>query len=345
MKQVILTGLAAALTVTVAGKLTSSEATTEVPQGSQASAQNSAQSLSQEPNVSPEENVVASGRSDISKIGERQSEDGASDNTVATIYAHLQEGRQAATLYVRNIPVVTFVGAETSAAASDGVKVATTDAESLGRLAAGQSTDVNNPVWRATTIAAKLNQVNQSGIQGDAIKVLWDKERQSYVIRAENEHLIEVANDSTQLPKSTSDVAEDALQITNRLRRQLGNAEPLADIEGRPQPEKVQTIAAVGPVRFQVQGWASWYGPGFHGNYTANGEVYNQYDLTAAHRTLPFGTRIRVTNLNNGRSVTVRVNDRGPFYYDREIDLSQGAAQVLGVISSGVAPVRLDVLN
>lgn len=90
---------------------------------------------------------------------------------------------------------------------------------------------------------------------------------------------------------------------------------------------------------------ASWYGPGFYGNRTANGEVFTGRDMTAAHRTLPFGTRVRVTNLNNGRSTVVRVNDRGPFIGGRVIDLSEAAASRLGMISSGTAPVRLEVLR
>ncbi|GFE71973.1 septal ring lytic transglycosylase RlpA family protein [Chroococcus sp. FPU101] len=93
------------------------------------------------------------------------------------------------------------------------------------------------------------------------------------------------------------------------------------------------------------QGMASWYGPGFHGRRTANGERFNQYGMTAAHRTLPIGTQVRVTNLNNGRSVVVRINDRGPFGKGRIIDLSKGAARLIGVVQSGVAPVLLEVLG
>jgi rare lipoprotein A len=86
-------------------------------------------------------------------------------------------------------------------------------------------------------------------------------------------------------------------------------------------------------------GQASWYGPGFHGRRTANGEIFNQNSLTAAHPSLPFGTRVRVTRGN--RSVTVRINDRGPFTGGRIIDLSSGAARQLGIIDSGVARVCL----
>lgn len=92
---------------------------------------------------------------------------------------------------------------------------------------------------------------------------------------------------------------------------------------------------------------ASWYGvrDGFHGRRTASGEIFNAYDLTAAHRSLPFGTRVKVTNLGNGRSVIVRISDRGPFFGGRVIDLSEGAAARIGMISSGTAPVRLQVLR
>lgn len=101
------------------------------------------------------------------------------------------------------------------------------------------------------------------------------------------------------------------------------------------------TIASAGRV---IRGQASWYGPGFYGNRTASGEVFRPGTFTAAHRTLPFGTRVRVTNLWNGRSTVVRINDRGPFHGGRVIDLAHGAASELGLTSSGVADVRLEVL-
>jgi rare lipoprotein A len=94
-----------------------------------------------------------------------------------------------------------------------------------------------------------------------------------------------------------------------------------------------------------INGQASWYGPGFYGNRTANGEVLRPGTLTAAHRSLPFGTLVRVTNVWNGRSAVVRINDRGPFHGGRIIDLAHGAAQELGVTASGVAEVKLEVLR
>lgn len=93
-----------------------------------------------------------------------------------------------------------------------------------------------------------------------------------------------------------------------------------------------------------IEGPASWYGGQFHGRRTANGERFDMNELTAAHKTLPFGTKLRVTNARNGRSVIVRINDRGPFVGNRVIDLSRGAAAAIGMIRTGVAPVRIELL-
>jgi rare lipoprotein A len=94
-----------------------------------------------------------------------------------------------------------------------------------------------------------------------------------------------------------------------------------------------------------IAGAASWYGGKFHGRRTANGERYDMNKLTAAHKTLPFGTKVKVTNRANGKSVVVRINDRGPFVGGRTIDLSRGAATAVGMLSSGVAKVKLDILG
>ncbi|MCW1360862.1 septal ring lytic transglycosylase RlpA family protein [Campylobacter sp. US33a] len=102
------------------------------------------------------------------------------------------------------------------------------------------------------------------------------------------------------------------------------------------------TVVEVGEV---ADGVASWYGPGFHGKKTSNGETYDQNGLTAAHKTLPMNTMLKVTNLNNQRQVIVRVNDRGPFVANRIIDLSKGAASEINMIQTGTAPVRLEVIG
>jgi rare lipoprotein A len=94
---------------------------------------------------------------------------------------------------------------------------------------------------------------------------------------------------------------------------------------------------------FVQSGVASWYGPGFHGRKTASGERFNQYQLTAAHKRLPLGTVATVTNLRNGKTVRVEINDRGPYVRGRIVDLSKAAAEQLGMKRSGTTPVRLEV--
>lgn len=96
---------------------------------------------------------------------------------------------------------------------------------------------------------------------------------------------------------------------------------------------------------FEEIGIASWYGPKFHGKLTANGEIYNMHDLTAAHPTLPLPSIVRVTNLNNNLSAVIRVNDRGPFAKDRIIDLSKKSAEVLEFINQGTAKVKVELLS
>jgi len=109
-----------------------------------------------------------------------------------------------------------------------------------------------------------------------------------------------------------------------------------------PPPQAPSPEASTEPGQLIV---ASWYGPGFHGGRTANGERFNQNDLTAAHRSLPFGSRIHLTNPANGRSVIVRVNDRGPHRRGRTIDLSRAAARRLGIENRGTARVKMRVLD
>ena len=122
----------------------------------------------------------------------------------------------------------------------------------------------------------------------------------------------------------------------------------LGGCSGLWQSAPVPALVVVPPVRTPgvVQtGIASWYGPGFHGKRTSNGEVYNQYELTAAHPTLPLGSRVMVTNLDTRQAIEVRVNDRGPFVGGRLIDLSYAAARSIGVYEPGTAPVRIEVLS
>jgi rare lipoprotein A len=107
----------------------------------------------------------------------------------------------------------------------------------------------------------------------------------------------------------------------------------IAKVPLLPQPRLVET------------GLASWYGPGFHGKLTASGEVFNQEKFTAAHRTLPWGSRVRVINLANGKSVIVQINDRGPAVKGRIIDVSRAAARVLGMMEAGTTTVQVELLS
>jgi len=347
---------------------------------------------SNKPNASDDEQRLPK---DVVKVGEYQTSHNnlAAQAVIAKIQSHTLAGRQAATLYIRNIPVLTFLGS--TPAASEDTKVGAVNngtgiqspyhserVATIGNLPDvisnhnNHNANQDNPVWRATAVAAKINQLNVKQLDGSKITVSWmnnsDKSDQHFAIKVNGEKLVEI-NDNTILPDTTNNPAKDALQAVNRMRRLIANAPPLSEIYGLPAPlipVPVLPVApvpppvppapvapatapvppakkvAVGPtVRISFNGQASWYGPGFHGNRTANGERYNQNAMTAAHRSLPFGTKVRVTNLRNGLSVIVRINDRGPFIRGRIVDLSVAAAKALNMFSSGVAPVRLEVLS
>ncbi len=307
------------------------------------------------------------------------------DPVITQTHTYNLDGRQATTLYVRNIPLLTFIEEEGNA----------------------------DTVDRANTVASKINQLISDKVDANQISVSWKKG--SHTIKVNNEDLVEI-NRYTRLPDTTQNLAQDALQATNRLRRLAGNAQPLKQISNlvasetiapqqsvKKQEETVknqvpakkteqtavktqETVkktqqAQVKPqeaikkaqqeivkpqesvkkqqaqkvqqkkrsqenanVRSTSRGIASYYGSE-SGSRTATGERFNPSQLTAAHRTLPFGTRVRVTNTRNGNSVIVRINDRGPFVGGRVIDVSTAAAQQLGMIGSGVASVKLEVLR
>ncbi|HEY9665309.1 MAG TPA: septal ring lytic transglycosylase RlpA family protein [Coleofasciculaceae cyanobacterium] len=318
---------------------------------------------------SPQPTVGSTG---VVKVGEFQSPDASATEqaeVIAKIHAYESAGRQAVTLYVRDIPILTFWGSRPAKAqttkvgeTSDGLtrtasrlqqaedRVLKSDELEAPKSIATASDGLereNNPVWRATAVAAKLNQLYRNNVDADAIAVRWNAECNCYSIQVNSQELVQI-NKTTILADTTGNLAQDALQATNRLRRLMGNAPPLEEIAGIPQerkPQRSTTRVAVGPIRMEIRGMASWYGPGFHGRASASGERYNQNAMTAAHRSLPFGTNVRVTNLNNGRSVVVRINDRGPFIRGRVIDLSAAAARVLGLIHTGVAPVQVQVLG
>ncbi len=130
------------------------------------------------------------------------------------------------------------------------------------------------------------------------------------------------------------------------------NDQSLIDNENIPGNANVQKVSIKSdgqklskPATQQIlHGTASWYGPGFHGKKTASGEIYDQTKFTAAHKTLPLGSKARVTNMDNGSTVEVEINDRGPFVEGRIIDLSRAAARALGLVESGTAPVRVELI-
>ena len=109
-----------------------------------------------------------------------------------------------------------------------------------------------------------------------------------------------------------------------------------------PPHREMQPIA---PGQYAEQGVASWYGVPFNGRRTSNGEIYNMYEFTAAHRTLPFDSVVRITNLRNGKQTEVRINDRGPFVGDRVIDLSLGAARAIDLVGPGTTTVKIELLS
>lgn len=308
----------------------------------------------------------------------------SSSQVVAKVQPHSLAGRKAAILYVRNLPVLTFTGSTVASSGNVKVGVQTQSSQSqpdfrdksLGSSNAPEipsipsllnfsqgltesnpdslsvsTLDVDSaqadPVWRATVLAAKINQLYRNGLDAKKITVRWDDQQRPgagdrFVIQAD-QMPIAMINRTTTAAASNRNLEQDALWVTNRLRRILGNADPLQSVAGRPAWGS-QNVS-LGPVQARLVGFASWYGPGLHGNPSASGERFNQYALTAAHRTLPFGTRVLVTNLDNGQSVVVRINDRGPFHGNRIIDLSTAAARMIGVVQSGIARVRLDVMN
>jgi rare lipoprotein A len=304
----------------------------------------------------------------VEKVGETQSrgESKARETAIARIQPHERGDRQAVTLYVHNIPVLTFLGDKPTA--NNTTKVGQTQsAENVavdkqsqvattGKLPRIEPTPANNaPIWQAAAVAAKLNQMSLDGVDASKITVSWkgdgtsdvNRAAERYEIAIDGKNLVAVDADTRLPEQNKKKLSDEALQATNRLRRLLGNAPPLKEVAGMPKPKRSQPSQniAFAPVRSVLNGIASWYGPGFHGNRTANGETYNQNALTAAHKSLPFGTRVRVTHTGTGRSIIVRINDRGPYIGGRVIDLSAAAARVLGMMGSGVAPVRVEILG
>ena len=142
-----------------------------------------------------------------------------------------------------------------------------------------------------------------------------------------------------------SQPSETPAETANGAKRSTDVPETPATSPAVPTSKRGKPAPAPAPSGYTEEGNASWYGAPFHGRRASNGEIYDMYKLTAAHRTLPFETMVRVTNLNNGKSTVVRITDRGPFVDNRIIDLSLAAAREVDSVGSGVVPVRVEVLG
>ncbi|HYW18209.1 MAG TPA: septal ring lytic transglycosylase RlpA family protein [Nodularia sp. (in: cyanobacteria)] len=323
---------------------------------------------------------------DAVKVGEFQTSVGkvTSDAVLTNIHSHNIGGRKAATLFIKNIPVITFLSSQPLASVDRKVGVVGyTQGQQSYSLIAGNSPELphvknftngrnqkkslhDDPVHRAGLIAASINKLVRNSADAEKISVSWkgkgkstnqaqnksvsvqQQPSDSYTIKINGQELVEI-NAKTILAGTTDNLALDALQATNRLRRLIGDASPINEITDLPESARIslppQAEKIAGKIRLSFRGLASFYGRGFAGRPTATGERFNPEAMTAAHRSLPFGTRVRVTNTRNGRSVVVRINDRGPFIRSRVIDVSTAAARAIGMINSGVAQVKIEVLG
>ena len=252
------------------------------------------------------------------KIGAQQQ---SSSQPVSTLYDYQMDGRQVVTVYVRDLPVVSFV----------------------------EHPGLESPLLRASSLVARLNQMAQGSLNNTTITLAWAEPQSGdplYAVQVNGEELLRI--DEGVLLIDNQRPVDMAVLAANRLRRLLLNAPPIS-APAPPQPAALaarataagsksetaaQQPASVRTVGSVQEGIASWY------------DLHpTRHEMTAAHPTLPFGTEVRVTNLNNGRQAVVRINDRGPFIPGRIIDLSLRAAEALGMVRSGLAPVRVEVLQ
>ncbi len=342
MKQSVLGGLTAAVILSAFGAPLPSHAQStddprRVSESEIDSLLTSAASVLPEPATTASSAEVSAAEAEASDVSDPSSSSASSSSSrqrfsadLVAVLPHALDANQAATVYLRSIPVITLIGDELA---------------TLGEAKETPSTITEadqDPVDQAHEIVDRLLALAETEDPAD-IEARWLADQQAFVVAWEDEVLVTV-NDQAILPDTTENPAEDVLQMANRMRRLLGNAPALSRVEGMPEPVR-PAAPQVGVVTSTLTGTASWYGPGFHGRRSASGEVFNQNDLTAAHRTLPFGTRVRVTNLRTGQQVVVRINDRGPFSHGRIIDLSAAAAGQIGLRASGVGQVQIEVLS
>lgn len=269
--------------------------------------------------VSAVAKAASTSPSTVLKLGRLQT-NGDESTPPAKLYAYDIDGMPATTVYFGGLPIVTFVLGDTSTADTQ-------------------------PMAQARQLTTHLNQLSPAELKQAKITLAVRNGKIATLLN--NRPLIQF--DDSVRPADGQDTASSALLATNRLRQLLLDAPPLATIEGYTQPQPIATGDGVGvaaePTIGTQAGLASWYGPGFAGRLAANGEVYDPNLMTAAHLNLPFGTKVEVTNLDNGRSVEVEITDRGPYIRDRIIDLSTAAARTIGLLQQGVGPVQLRILG
>ncbi len=228
----------------------------------------------------------------------------------ASLFAHNFDGKDAATIYFRELPIVTLIS----------------------------TAEHPNPLARAASLTAELNVLGrQSASEPD---ITLELRADSYTIMVNDAPLL--ALDGGVLHESSA--GNTALLAVNRLRRLVAAAPPLETLPGG-RPTQQLAVASRDFTGWEQSGLASWYGAEFAGSPQANGIPFDPNRLTAAHPSLPFGTEVAVTNVSTGESVVVEITDRGPHIGNRIIDLSAAAARAIGVWSLGVAPVRVQVVR
>ncbi|MEM9567173.1 MAG: septal ring lytic transglycosylase RlpA family protein [Cyanobacteria bacterium P01_E01_bin.34] len=239
------------------------------------------------------------------------------NNVPASLYAHELWGHEAATVYLEGLPLVTFTAANNPSA---------------------------NPEDMAADLIERLNQLAQSEPESYDIGLIAGG---NYAVTVDGTAVIEI-DDTVQSTFRDRDRSATAASVANQMRRVLQGASPI-DASDAVVVARASSDYTPNPVTDNVvstqRGLASWYGPGFAGRLSANGEIFNPEHMTAAHKYLPFNTMVEVINLVTGSSVVVRINDRGPFVGERIIDLSAAAARSIGLMQRGVGPVEIRILN
>lgn len=184
-----------------------------------------------------------------------------------------------------------------------------------------------NAVYASTSVV--LTQVNGEHGSAEVEKILGELNRQQ-----------DSASDLVRSVREPSSLALQSSLVANKQNKQSSASEVADDVLGQ-----LTAVASSAVSKFKQTGLASWYGRQFHGKKTASGERFDMNALTAAHRSLPMNCYIKVTNKDNGKSVVVRVNDRGPFHGNRVLDLSYGAAKAIGITQKGVGNVTIERVN